>query len=111
MLGLGLTFALTLVFAGTLSQNGGHFVGGGGSDAGGLWLMGWSREVGDLRVAHFFGTHAMHLVPLFGFLAGRLLAPGAAVASTWGFAAAYTGLCIATFLQALAGRPFLPLLG
>jgi hypothetical protein len=111
VLGLVLTFVLTLVLAGTLSQNGSHFVGGSGSDAGGLWLMGWSRDGGDLRVAHFFGTHALHAVPLAGFLAGRWLAPRAAVAATWGAALAWTALCVATFVQALAGQPFLPMLG
>jgi hypothetical protein len=111
VLGLILTFVLTMVFAGTLSQNGSHFVGGSGSDAGGLWLMGWARDGGDLRVAHFFGTHALHAIPLAGFLAGRWLAPGAAVAATWAAALAWTALCVATFVQALAGQPFLPTLG
>jgi hypothetical protein len=111
VLGLVLTFVLTVVLAGTLSQNGSHFVGGSGSDAGGLWLMGWARDGGDLRVAHFFGTHAMHAVPLAGFLAGRWLAPRAALAMTWAAALAWTLLCVATFAQALAGRPFLPMLG
>lgn len=111
VLGLVLTFVLTLVLAGTLSSNGSHFVGGSGSDAGGLWLMGWSRDGGDLRVAHFFGTHAMHAVPLAGWLAGRWLAPRPAVAATWAAALAWTALCIATFVQALAGKPFLPMIG
>jgi hypothetical protein len=111
VLGLVLTFGLTLVLAGTLSQNGSHFVGGSGSDAGGLWLMGWSRDGGDLRVAHFFGTHALHAVPLAGLLAGRWLAPRPARAVTWAVATAWTALCIATFVQALGGKPFLPMLG
>ena len=93
VLGLVLTFALTMVFAGTLSQNGSHFVGGSGSDAGGLPLMGWARDGGDLRVAHFFGTHALHAIPLAGFLAGRWLAPRAAVLTTW--ASPWRGRCSA----------------
>ena len=111
VLGLVLTFVLTLVLAGTLSNNGSHFVGGAGSDAGGLLLMGWSRDGGDLRVAHFFGTHALHAAPLAGFLAGRWLAPGPAIATTWAAALAWTLLSVATFVQALAGKPFLPMLG
>ncbi len=106
-LGLILTLLLSVVFAGAMANNGSHFVGPATSDAGGLWLMGWSREVGDLRVAHFLGTHAMHAVPLAGFLAGRLLPRRPAVAATWGFAALWVALCVATFLQALAGQPFL----
>ena len=73
--------------------------------------MGWSRTAGDLRVAHFFGTHAMHAVPLAGFLAGRLLAPRPALMATWLAAALWAAFCVATFAQALAGRPFLAMLG
>jgi hypothetical protein len=106
-LGLGLTFVLSVAFAGYMSNSGSHFVGAAASDAGGLAVMGWSREVGDLRVAHFFGTHAMHAVPLAGFVAGRVLAPRPAVWATWGFAALWVALSAAVFAQALAGRPLL----
>jgi hypothetical protein len=106
-LGLILTFVLSVAFAGYMSNSGSHFVGAATSDAGGLWPMGWSRTVGDLRVAHFLGTHAMHAVPLAGFVAGRLLAPRPAVRATWGFAALWVALSAAAFAQALAGQPFL----
>jgi hypothetical protein len=106
-LGLVLTLVLSVGFAGYMANSGGHFVGAASSDAGGLWPMGWSREVGDLRVAHFLGTHAMHAVPLAGFVAGRVLPTRPAVAATWGFAALWVAFCLATFAQALAGQPFL----
>jgi hypothetical protein len=104
--GLVLTFVLTMVFAGYMSGHGSHFVGGSGTDAGGVAVMGWSRDGGDLRVAHFFGTHAMHAVPLVGLFAGRWLEPRVAVATTWGFAAAWAAVSAALFLQALAGVAF-----
>ena len=104
-LGLVLTFVLSVGFAGFMSNSGGHFVGAAASDAGGVPGMGWSRAVGDLRVAHFFGTHAMHALPLAGFLAGRLLAPRPAMLATWGAAAVWAVLCAAVFAQALAGLP------
>ena len=107
MLGLILTFVLSVVFAGRMADGEGHFVGLADSDSGGLWLMGWSRKVGDLRVAHFFGTHAMHALPLAGFLSGRTLGGRAGVLATWGFAALCTVFCVAVFLQAMAGQPFL----
>ena len=106
-LGLVLTFVLSVAFAGFMSNSGGHSVGPVTSDAGGLAVMGWSRVAGDLRVAHFFGTHAMHAVPLAGFVAGRLLPARPAVVATWGAAALWVALCAAAFLQALAGQPFL----
>ncbi len=107
-LGLALVLPLTLVTAGTLSSNGGHFV-GFASDARGLPFLGWSREVGDLRVAHFLATHAMHAVPAFALVSGMVL--GGRRAPIWIFAAAWVGLVAFTFLQALAGRPFLPMFG
>ncbi|HET9067178.1 MAG TPA: hypothetical protein VFN28_00945 [Amaricoccus sp.] len=106
-LGLVLTFVLTVAFAGTMSNSGSHLVGLAGSDAGGLAVMGWSRVEGDLRVAHFLGTHAMHAVPLAGFLAGRLLPARPAQAATWGAALLWVAFSAAVFAQALAGRPFL----
>jgi hypothetical protein len=72
VLGLALTLPLTLATAGTLSAMGSHWIGGTPSDTGGLAIMGWSRDGGDLRVAHFFATHAMQAVPLAGLLCCRL---------------------------------------
>ncbi len=109
--GLVLSFVMTVAFAGTMGSHGSHFVGGAGSDAGGLALMGWSRDGGDLRVAHFFGLHAMQALPVAGFVAGRVLERRAALVATAGFAVLYVAFCTASFLQALAGRPFLPWLG
>lgn len=109
-LGLTVTFLLTLVTAGYLSAYGGHFVGPGTSSEEGLAFMGWARDGGDLRVPHFFATHAMHVVPLaIGFATvfwgARRSWPALLVT------AIYTGFVALLFQQALAGRPFLPMLG
>jgi hypothetical protein len=104
--GLGLTLPLTLVTAQTLSGMGSHWVGGTASDAGGLWLMGWSRDGGDLRAAHFFATHAMHAVPLAALACARLFGPEAKAPVRFA-ALAYAGLVAVVFIQALRGQPLI----
>lgn len=105
-LGLVLTFALTLPTAGTLSQMPGHFVGTPVTGAA-LPVFGWSREVGDLRTAHFLATHAMHFLPLAG-LAAVLALPGRlAKPAVWLAAAGYVALVAWAFTTALAGLPLI----
>lgn len=106
-LGLILTFALTVPVAGYLASAGGHFV---GLSSRALWGLGWSRDAGDLRVAHFLATHALHAVPVAGLLAQHLI-PAQAIRAVWLAAGLFVALVAFTFVQALQGRPFLPLLG
>ncbi len=108
VLGLISTFVLGLVFGGYMSgQRSGHWVGTAATDAGGLLLFAWSRSGGDLRVAHFFGIHAMHFIPLFAFAMHRLHVPQTpARAVVWGFSALFCALTVWTFVQALRGQPF-----
>lgn len=90
-----------------MSSGTGHWVGGLQTDAGGSFLFGWSRTGGDLRVAHFVGLHAMQGIPLIGWLAARYVPTrtrSLVVVSTILFSA----VTIAVFVQALAGRPLLP---
>lgn len=110
VLGLVLSFALTLVVTGYIVQTGGHLV-MGISDEGGLFFFGWSRVGGDLRVAHFFGLHAMHAVPLAGWMADRLLPGPRALVATLTAACVYVILSLWVFAQALMGLPFFPALG
>lgn len=109
-LGLILTFVLTLIAAGTLSSLPGHHIGTPLTNAA-LPILGWSREVGDLRVGHFFATHALHGVPIAGFGAARLMAPVAARGLVWASGVGYAALVIFTMVQAFQGQPFLPFIG
>jgi hypothetical protein len=106
-LGLILTFVLTVMVAGFLASGTGHFVGGNLSDAEAAPVMGWARDGGDLRVAHFFATHAMHFIPLAGLLAVIALPDRRARAVVYAASAGFTAFVIFTFVQALMGQPFL----
>jgi hypothetical protein len=111
VLGLALTFLLTIPIAGYMASGPGHLVGGNASDAEGLALFGWARDGGDLRVSHFFATHAMQFIPLAGLLAGRLSNPSAGRRAVVLLAVIYVLVVVYTFVEALQGRPFLPFLG
>jgi hypothetical protein len=94
--GLVLTFVLTVPIAATMSNGAGHLVGTPVTWAR-FPLMGWSTEVGDLRLSHFLATHAMHFVPLAGLTGSR----GAVLAAAAGF----TALTLWCFARALMGLP------
>src|SRR5262249_26054381 len=95
--------------AGDMAKSGGHFVGSGSTTSPGAPLMGWARDHGDLRVPHFFATHAMHFIPAFGFLAPLPLPPSAASRPAPGFTPAFTAFVAYTFADALMGHPFFAL--
>ena len=112
--GIGLigTFVLGGTVGGYLGGAGSHWVGGAPTDAGAVPLVHWSRTGGDLRVAHFFGIHAMQIIPLFGLTLVWLqravnLSASAARAILIGASAAFAVLCAATFAQALRGQPLI----
>ena len=75
----------------------------GAADGGpGLPFVNWSTQHGDLRIAHFFGMHAMQILPLMGYLTkSRNLV--IATSAVW------IGVMGQLLLMALQGRPLLAL--
>lgn len=111
VLGFGLTFVLGIVTGFAIGGNGGHFVAAAGAmpanDLGGIPVFGWSRDVGDLRAAHFVGLHVMQVLPLVGWVADRL-APRAARPAVLAMALALTGLTVWALVVALSGQSVVP---
>lgn len=105
-LGLLAGWLLGTLTGAVVSAQTGHWVGGTPSDAGGLPVLGWSRDGGDLRVAHFFGLHAMHVIPLVAWALHRLLPTRRALMGLGLFAAVYAAWTLFTLAQAWSGRPF-----
>jgi hypothetical protein len=105
--GLIATFVLTLVSAGTLAAippvpAEAHTP---------VWpVLGWSTAAGDLRVSHFFATHALHAIPLAG-IAAAAFAKRHARAIVAGATAVYVSFVALTYVEALADRSFLSTFG
>lgn len=96
------TFFVTVAVAGYMSSTPGHHIGTpitGDS----LPIFGWSREVGDLRVAHFLATHIMQIVPLAWFVLATVTGPKRGTAALLTLGA--VSVTIWAFVQALLGQP------
>ncbi len=106
-LGLIARFVLGGGVGGYLSSQMGHWVGGTHSDANGVWLVHWSRDGGDLRVAHFFGMHAMQVLPVIGAAASRWFSRRNGVVLVGAATLVYVLATTFTFVQAIGGVPFM----
>jgi hypothetical protein len=106
--GLFLAGTLGGFTGGVLGGGKNHFVGDAISDTMGIPLLGWSRSVGDLRIAHFTALHSMFVLPLVGWLVHRRWG-NTKTASTITLVAClvWIAVVLGTFSIALAGRPLL----
>lgn len=96
---LGILIFVLFAFQGFLMGSRMSHTVGLDNDNSNLFILGWSKLVGDLRVAHFIGMHALQVLPILSFyvlknnkltiLVGLL----------------YAALAFFTLIQALNGKP------
>jgi hypothetical protein len=100
-------FLLASLQGAVIVANDAHSVPGPDGGAG-LPFVNWSTTQGDLRVAHFFGMHAMQALALLGFFLDRakVLAARNLVVATGILWLAITG---GLLMMALQGRPLISL--
>ncbi|MEN1785352.1 MAG: hypothetical protein AAGF77_09455 [Bacteroidota bacterium] len=83
----------------------------GAPDGGeGLPVLSWSTVAGDLRIAHFFGLHAIQIIPLFAIKAQKWTRLNwIKILVILAFAALYAAWLVFTFYQAKQGLPLINL--
>ncbi|MBC7872548.1 MAG: hypothetical protein H7Y01_01055 [Ferruginibacter sp.] len=65
----------------------------------GLPLVNWSKNYGDLRIAHFAGIHSLQVLPLLGFYAAKTKKQAILLSLV------YFAFVAALFVQAINGLP------
>ena len=110
VMGLIIGCIMTLIIAGYMSSlPSGPWVNAPATDQGGITVVGWTKQGGDLRVPHFFATHLMQVLPLLGwFIDTKLsMSSGRAKIAVSAFTLGGVAITLFTLLQALACKPFI----
>lgn len=101
-------FIIFSLFGGYISSGTGHTVGGADGGAG-LPFFNWSTVLGDLRVAHFFGLHALQIIPFFAWAITPILKESQAKITVWSFSIGYLAFLCFVMMQAIMGKAFISL--
>lgn len=87
-----------------LSTRESPFIGGDGTDATGLPLVGWSTTGGDLRIAHFLGLHALQVMLVAGIVTSAWR-PRIGTIAVWALAGAWAAVTVTAAALAQRGVP------
>jgi hypothetical protein len=98
---LGLLIFVIFSFQGFLMGSRLNHSVGAQNDNSNWFIVGWSKTVGDLRVAHFIGMHAMQVIPFISYYVLKNTTLTIIVSLF------YAAIAISTLIQALQGKPLI----
>jgi hypothetical protein len=98
---LGLLIFVVFAFQGFLMGSRLNHSVGALNDNSNWFIVGWSKTVGDLRVAHFIGMHALQVLPFLSYYLLKNTKATVVVAIVYGLLATFT------LIQALQGKPLI----
>jgi hypothetical protein len=96
---LGILIFIVFSFEGGLMGSRMNHSVGAINDNSNWWILGWSKTVGDLRVSHFIGMHALQILPLLSFYIFKNTKATIIISIIYGL------LATTTLVQALNGKP------
>lgn len=98
---LGLVIFVIFSFQGFLMGSTLNHSVGAKNDNSNMFIVGWSKKVGDLRVAHFIGMHALQVLPFISYYILKNTTLTIVVSLL------YAALALFTLIQALQAKPLI----